>query len=150
MGSKRVLGACQKAPFPDLGILFPSPIQSKKTTLLIELIAHALADKETSMLRVAHDQAVARQRQKLTADDFGVAMHIAWTRHLLDNREFIVGGGTQPNTEPSRGEGLDGSATAEERDNYHRDAYENARNHASGPPAARSPLTRALPHHTHF
>ena len=52
-------------------------------------------------------------------------------------REFIVGGGTQPNTEPSRGEGLDGSATAEERDNYHRDAYENARNHASGPPAAR-------------
>ena len=104
--------------------------------LLIELIAHALADKETSMLRVAHDQAVARQRQKLTAD-FGVAMHIAWTRHLLDNREFIVGGGTQPNTEPSRGEGLDGSATAEERDNYHRDAYENARNHASGPPAAR-------------
>ena len=26
------------------------------------------ADKETSMLRVAHDQAVARQRQKLTAD----------------------------------------------------------------------------------
>ena len=58
-------------------------------------------------------------------------------RHLLDNREFIVGGGTQPNTEPSRGEGLDGSATAEERDNYHRDAYENARNHASGPPAAR-------------
>ena len=58
-------------------------------------------------------------------------MHIAWTRHLLDNREFIVGGGTQPNTEPSRGEGLDGSATAEERDNYHWDAYENARNHAS-------------------
>ena len=32
---------------------------------------------------------------------------------------------------------FDGSATAEERDNYHRDAYENARNHASGPPAAR-------------
>ena len=58
-------------------------------------------------------------------------MHIAWARHLLDNRDFIVGGGTQPTTEPSRGEGLDGSATAEERDNYHRDAYENARNHAS-------------------
>jgi hypothetical protein len=65
---------------------------------------------------------------------------------LLDNREFIVGGGTQPNTEPSRGEGLDGSATAEERDNYHRDAYENARNHASGPRAAGGPL----PHHTRF
>ena len=40
-------------------------------------------------------------------------------------------------SQSSRGEGLDGSATAEERDNYHRDAYENARNHASGPPAAR-------------
>ena len=64
----------------------------------------------------------------------------------VESVEF-VGGGTQPNTEPSRGEGLDGSATAEERDNYHRDAYENARNHASGPPAARA---RALPHHTRF
>ena len=32
MGSKRVWGACQKAPFPGLGILFPSPIQSNKTT----------------------------------------------------------------------------------------------------------------------
>ena len=74
--------------------------------------------------------------------------------------EFIIGGGTQPNTEPSRGEGLGGSATAEERDNYHRDAYENARNHASGPAACStacstqvrgpSPLARALPYHTHF
>ena len=27
-------------------------------------------------------------------------VHIAWTRHLLDNREFIVGGGTQPNSSP--------------------------------------------------
>ena len=44
--------------------------------------------KIKDQLRVSHDQAVARQRQKLTAD-FGVAMHIAWTRHLLDNREFI-------------------------------------------------------------
>ena len=60
----------------------------------------------------------------------------------INDREFIVGGGTQPNTEPSRGEGLDGSATAEERDNYHRDAYENTRNHASGPPA-RCPTTPA-------
>ena len=32
MGSKRVWGAFQKAPFPGLGILFPSPIQTKKTT----------------------------------------------------------------------------------------------------------------------
>ena len=36
--------------------------------LLIELIAHTLVDKETSMLQVAHYQAVAQQRQKLTAD----------------------------------------------------------------------------------
>ena len=52
-------------------------------------------------------------------DSTGATPHIAWTRHLLDNRECIVRGGTQPNTEPSRGEGLDGSATAEEGGNYH-------------------------------
>ena len=72
-------------------------------------------------------------RQKLVAD-FGVAMHIAWARHMLDNREFVIGGGTQPSTEPIRAGGLDGSAAAEERDNYHRDAYMNDRNHASGAP----------------
>ena len=76
---------------------------------------------------------VARQRQKLVAD-FGVTMHIAWARHMLDNREFVIGGGTQPSTEPIRAGGLDGSAAAEERDNYHRDAYMNDRNHASGAP----------------
>ena len=53
----------------------------------LELTAHVLADKETSVVRVAHHQAVARQRQKLVAD-FGVAMHIAWARHMPDNREF--------------------------------------------------------------
>ena len=73
-------------------------------------------------------------------------MHIAWTRHLLDNREFIVGGGTQPNTEPSGGEGLDGSATAEERDNYHRDAYENARNHAPRGPGEQLARTATYKH----
>ena len=51
-----------------------------------------------------------------------------------DNREFVIGGGTQPSTEPIRAGGLDGSAAAEERDNYHRDAYMNDRNHASGAP----------------
>ena len=69
--------------------------------LLVELIAHVLAGKETSVMRVAHHQAVARQRQKLVAD-FGVTMHIAWARHMLDNREFVIGGGTQPSTEPIR------------------------------------------------
>ena len=38
---------------------------------------------------------MAWQRQKLVAD-FGVAMHIAWARHMLDNRELVVvdGNGT--------------------------------------------------------
>ena len=58
-------------------------------------------------------------------------MHIAWARHMLDNRELVVGGGTQPSTEPVRAGGLDGSAAAEERDNFHRDAHMNDRNHAS-------------------
>ena len=79
--------------------------------LLVELIAHVLADKETSMVRVAHHQAVARQRQKLVAD-FGVTMHIAWARHMLDNRGFVVGGGAQPGTEPVRVGGLDGSVSS--------------------------------------
>ncbi len=43
---------------------------------------------------MAHDQAVARQKQKLVAD-FGVTMHLAWARHMLDNREFVVSGGPQ-------------------------------------------------------
>ena len=55
-------------------------------------------------------------------------------RHMLDNRELVVGGGTQPSTEPVRAGGLDGSAAAEERDNFHRDAHMNDRNHASGAP----------------
>ena len=77
---------------------------------------------------------MARQWQKLVAD-FGVTMHIAWARHMLDNREFVIGGSTQPSTEPVRAgvHGLDGSA-AEENDNYHRGAYMNDRNHASGAP----------------
>ena len=49
-------------------------------------------------------------------------------------RDFVVGGGTQPSTEPVRAGGLDGSAAAEERDNFHRDAHMNDRNHASGAP----------------
>ena len=72
--------------------------------LLVELIAHVLADKETSAVRVAHHQAVARQQQKLVAD-FGVTMHIAWARHMPDNREFVIGGTTQPSTEPIRAGG---------------------------------------------
>ena len=85
------------------------------------------------MVRVAHHQAVARQRQKLVAD-FGVTMHIAWARHMLDNRELVVVGGTQSGTGPVRGGRLDGSAATEERDNYHRDAHMNDRSHVCGTP----------------
>ena len=88
---------------------------------------------ETSVVRVAHHQVVAQQRQKLVAD-FGVIMHVARARHMPDNREFVIGSGTQPSTEPIRAGGLDGSTAAEERHNYHRDAYMNDRNHASGAP----------------
>ena len=49
--------------------------------LLVELIAHALADEETSTIQVAHHQSVARQKCKLVAD-FGVRMHLAWAHHL--------------------------------------------------------------------
>ena len=68
-------------------------------------------------------------------------MHIAWTRHLLDNREFIVGGGTQPNTEPSRGEGLDGSAAQQQRKSVAT---------TTGTGARKSVTTTTLPHHTRF
>ena len=95
-----------------------------------------LAVKETSLVQVAHHQVVARQRQKLIAD-FGVTMHLAWTRHMLDNREFVVNGGTQPNTEPGRDGGLDGTAAAKEHVNYHQDAYMNDKNHASSAPPTR-------------
>ena len=61
---------------------------------------------------------------------------------MLDNREFVIGGGTQPSTEPIRAGGLDGSAAAEERDNYHRDAYMNDRNQ---PPARRAPVASEGP-----
>ncbi len=61
-------------------------------------------------------------------------MHIAWTRHMLDNCELVVRGGTQPSNGPVCGGGLDGSATVEERDNYHRDAHMNDRNRVSGAP----------------
>ena len=96
---------------------------SEDFDLLIELIAHALADnKETSML-LAHDQAVARQRQKLTSVSCPCG---SWTT-----------GNSSSGAGSSRtGGGLDGTAMAEERDNYHGDAYENAQNHASGLPTA--------------
>ena len=61
---------------------------SEDFDLLVELIAHVLADQETSMLQVAHDQAVARQKQKLVAD-IGVTMHLAWARHMPKGANHI-------------------------------------------------------------
>ena len=61
---------------------------SEDFDLLVELIAHVLADQETSMLQVAHDQAVARQKQKLVAD-FGVTMHLAWAHHMPKGANHI-------------------------------------------------------------
>ena len=72
--------------------------------LLVELIAHALADEETSTIQVAHHQSVARQKCKLVAD-FGVQMHLAWTQNLLDNREFVQMKGRFPSFGPRSGHG---------------------------------------------
>ena len=57
-GGWRVLG-------PTVG---PWCETSSDFDLLVELIAHVLADKETSVVRVRQHQAVARQRQKPVAD----------------------------------------------------------------------------------
>ena len=60
--------------------------KEKDFDLLVELIAHALVDEETGTIQVAHHQSVARHKCKLVAD-FGIQMHLAWTQHLLDNRD---------------------------------------------------------------
>jgi len=54
--------------------------------LILDLIAHALADEETSAIQMPHHQSVARQKSKLVAD-FGLMMHRTWARQLLDNGE---------------------------------------------------------------
>jgi len=61
---------------------------SEDFDLLVELIAHVLADQETSMLQVAHDQAVAKQKQKPVAD-FGVTMRLKWARHMPKGANHI-------------------------------------------------------------
>ena len=94
--------------------------------LLVELIAHALADEETSTIQVAHHQSVARQKCKLVAD-FGVQMHLAWTQHLLDNREFVQMKGRFPSSGPRSGQGgVAYDSDEEERDLYQQDLYMNA------------------------
>ena len=71
--------------------------------LLVELIAHALADEETSTIQVAHHQSVAMQKCKLVAD-FRIQMHLAWAQHLLDNREFVKMEGRFPSSDPRPGQ----------------------------------------------
>ena len=103
--------------------------------LLVELIAHALADEETSTIQVAHHQSVARQKCKLVAD-VGIRMHLAWTQHLLDNREFVQMKGRFPSSDLRSGKGdVSYNSDEEERDLYQQDLYINAgRNrHGGGP-----------------
>ena len=92
----------------------------------MELIAHALADEETSTIQVAHHQSVARQKCKLVAD-FGVRMHLAWAQHLLDNREFVQMKGRFPSSGPRCRKGdVAYDSDEEERDLYQQDLYMNA------------------------
>ena len=62
---------------------------SEDFDLILDLIAHALADEETSTIQVPHHQSVARQKGKLVAD-FGLMMHLTWARQLLDNMVMLT------------------------------------------------------------
>ena len=87
--------------------------------LLVELIAHALADVETSAIQVAHNQSVAKQKRRLVAD-FGVRMHLVWAQHLSDYREFVQMKGRFPSSGPRSGKG----DVAYDRDEEERDLYQ--------------------------
>ena len=104
---------------------------SEDFDLILDLIAHALADEETSTIQVPHHQSVARQKSKLVAD-FGLMMHLTWARHLLDNREFVLVEGRHPSSDPNHGQDDAGyDSEEEERDLHHQDW---GRNHHFGPP----------------
>ena len=108
---------------------------SEDFDLILDLIAHALADEETSTIQVPHHQSVARQKSKLVAD-FGLMMHLTWARQLLDNREFVLVEGRHPSSDPNHGRDDAGyDSEEEERDLHHQDMYMNGgRNHHFGPP----------------
>ena len=57
---------------------------SEDFDLILDLIAHALADEETSTIQVPHHQSVARQKSKPVVD-FGLMMHLTWAWHLPEN-----------------------------------------------------------------
>ena len=103
--------------------------------LILDLIAHPLADDETSTIQAPHHQSVAKQKSKLVAD-FGLMMHLTWARQLLDNREFVLVEGRHPSSDPNHGRDDAGyDSEEEERDLHHQDMYMNGgRNHHFGPP----------------
>ena len=108
---------------------------SEDFDLILDLIAHPLADDETSTIQAPHHQSVARQKSKLVAD-FGLMMHLTWARQLLDNREFVLVEGRHPSSDPNHGQDDAGyDSEEEERDLHHQDMYMNGgRNHHFGPP----------------
>ena len=98
----------------------------KDFDLLVELIAHAVADEEISTIQVAHHQSVARQKRKLVSD-FGVRMHLDWAQHLLDNRKFVQMKGRFPSSGPRSGkDDVAYDSDEEECDLYQQDLYMNA------------------------
>ena len=57
---------------------------SEDFDLILDLIAHPLADDETSTIQAPHHQSVARQKSKPVVD-FGLMMHLTWAWHLPEN-----------------------------------------------------------------
>ena len=54
-------------------------------------------------------------------------MHLVWTQHLLDNREFVQMKGCFPSSGPRSGQGdVAYDSDEEERDLYQQDLYMNA------------------------
>ena len=61
-------------------------------------------------------------------------MHLAWTQHVLDNREFVQMSGRFPSSDPRSAKGdVSYDSDEEERDLYQQDLYMNAgRNNRHG------------------
>ena len=94
--------------------------------LLVELIAHSLADEGTGTTQVAHHQSVARQKCNPVAD-FGTQMHLAWAQHLWDNREFVKMRGRYPSSGPRPGQSdVAYDSDEEERNLYQKDLHMDA------------------------
>ena len=92
--------------------------------LLVELIAHALADEETSTIQVAHHQSVARQSASWwRTSGFGCTSPGRSTY----NGEFVQMKGRFPRSGPRSGQGgVAYDSDEEERDLYQQDLYMNS------------------------